>query len=295
MAAARRAGLGRGLDALLAVDTVPDEGFAMLPVGSVAPNPRQPRTRFDDDALEALAASIRQVGVLQPIVVGPAGSDGQHPLVAGERRLRAARMAGLDEIPAVIRSTDEVSSLAEALIENVQREDLDPLEEAAAYTSLMEDFAMTHEAVAERVGKSRSAITNTVRLLGLPAAIQALLTDGSLSAGAARAFLSVDDEATAVALARKAATEGWSVRQVEDAVRSVREEAAGDGEAEKVPTPAVARPAQIIALEERLSDRLGASVRISYGRGGGGRLTVRFGSVDDLERIYLGLLGQSDA
>lgn len=290
MAAARRSGLGRGLDALLA-SAAPGEGFAFLPVASVAPNPRQPRTRFDDEALEALAASIRQVGVLQPIVVGPAGPDGAHPLVAGERRLRAARMAGLDEIPAVIRPTDEVSSLAEAVIENVQREDLGPLEEAAAYRALMDDFGMTHEAVAQRVGKSRSGITNTVRLLNLPPGIQALLNDGSLSAGAARALLGVDDARRAVAIAEQAAAEGWSVRQVEEAARTAAGEDGGDEAPTPQKTPPV-RPAQIIALEERLADRLGAPVRISYGRSGGGRLTVRFGSVDDLERIYRALLGR---
>lgn len=292
MAAARRSGLGRGLDALLAVDSTPGEGFAMLDVAAIAPNPRQPRTRFDEEALESLAASIEQVGVLQPIVVGPLGADGTHPIIAGERRLRATRLAGLDEIPAIIRKTDEVSSLAEAVIENVQREDLGPLEEAAAYRSLMEDFEMTHEAVAERVGKSRSAITNTVRLLNLAAPIQALLADGSLSAGAARALLGVDDQGAAASIATRAAEEGWSVRQVEDAVRALRE---ADGVDEVTPVrPAVVRPAQIIALEERLADRLGAPVRISYGRGGGGRLTVRFGSVDDLERIYRDLLGATE-
>jgi ParB family transcriptional regulator, chromosome partitioning protein len=292
MAAARRSGLGRGLDALLAVDATPGEGFAILEVAAIAPNPRQPRTRFDDEALESLAASIEQVGVLQPIVVGPLGADGTHPLIAGERRLRAARLAGLDEIPAVIRKTDELSSLAEAVIENVQREDLGPLEEAAAYRSLMEDFEMTHEAVAERVGKSRSAITNTVRLLNLAASIQVLLADGRLSAGAARALLGLDDQEAAASIAAKAAAEGWSVRQVEDAVRSLRD---ADGTGEVAPVkPALVRPAQIIALEERLADRLGAPVRISYGRGGGGRLVVRFGSVDDLERIYRDLLGVSD-
>lgn len=288
MAAPRRSGLGKGLEALLAVDT-PTEGYALVSVESVAPNPRQPRTLFDDDALEALAASIRQVGVLQPIMVGPAGDGGKYPLIAGERRLRAAKMVGLAEIPAVIRPTDDISSLAEAVIENVQREDLGPLEEAAAYRALMEDFTMTHEQVAERVGKSRSAITNTVRLLNLPAPIQALLTERTLSAGAARALLGIDDEDRAVAIAREAARDGWSVRQVEDAVRDLREAGA--------PAPSAGaaqpRPAQVIALEEKLADRLGAQVRIAYGKGGGGRLTVRFGSVDDLERIYRALLGPS--
>jgi ParB family chromosome partitioning protein len=280
MAAPRKSGLGRGLDALLST-TVPTEGFAWVSIGSISPNPRQPRERFDEEALEALAASIREVGVLQPVVIGPADDEGRHVLVAGERRLRAARLAGLEAIPAVIRESDDSGRLAEALIENVQREDLGSLEEAAAYRSLMEDFDMTHEKVAERVGKSRSAITNSVRLLNLPGAIQGLLADGRLSAGAARALLGTTDTAFAVRTANRASDEGWSVRQVEDAVRRH-----DGGEADRVDPARRERPAEIIALEERLTERLGSPVKIQYGQRGGGRLTVRFGSVDDLERIY---------
>ena len=291
MAAPRKSGLGRGLDDLLAVKaTAPTDGFSVVAVASIVPNPRQPRTQFDDDALQSLAASIRQVGVLQPLVVGPTNADGKHVLIAGERRLRAARIAGLTEVPAVLRDSDAATSLAEALIENVQREDLSPLEEAAAYTSLMEDFAMTHEAVADRVGKSRSAVTNTIRLLKLPAPIQALLQAGSISAGSARALLGLDDTVVATRIAEQAAADGWSVRAIEDAVRAARDAADEGAKPPSGREPRV-RPAQIIALEERLADRLGAPVKIVYGREGGGRLTVRFGSVDDLERIYLGLLG----
>ncbi len=285
MAAARKSGLGRGLDALLAIER-PTSGFSMISVDQVVPNPRQPREHFDQEALEELAASIREVGVLQPIVVGPANEEEVHVLVAGERRLRAARLAGLTEIPAMIRTTDDSTRLAEALIENVQREDLGPLEEAAAYKGLMEDFGMTHEQVAQRVGKSRSAITNTVRLLNLPGAIQGLIADGALSAGAARALLGTDDTAYAVKIAGRAATEGWSVRQVEEAIRARRGEAGEGGPTRTRPE----RPAQILALEERLSERLGSPVRIDYGTRGGGKVTVRFGSVDDLERIYRTLL-----
>jgi len=283
--AARKSGLGRGLDALLSTDR-PTEGFALIPVSSVLPNPRQPRENFDAGALDALAASIREVGVLQPIVVGPADEDGRYVLVAGERRLRAAKAAGLEDIPAVIRESDDAARLAEALIENVQREDLGPLEEAAAYRSLMEDFDMSHEQVAERVGKSRSTVTNTVRLLNLPGAIQGLLVEGALSAGAARALLGTQDTAFAVRIANRAATEGWSVRQVEDAVR---DHEAGDTDVEAAPRRE--RPAEIIALEERLGERLGSPVKIQYGQRGGGRLVIRFGSVDDLERIYRELGG----
>jgi ParB family chromosome partitioning protein len=288
MAAARKSGLGRGLDALLAVPKE-EAGTGTVPIDLIDPNPRQPRTRFDEDALESLAASIREVGVLQPIVVGPADPDGRHILVAGERRLRASRLAGLEQIPAVIRESDEAARLAEALIENVQREDLGPIEEAEAYHSLMEDFDMTHESVAQRVGKSRSAVTNSVRLLNLPAAIQVLLEQGTLSAGAGRALLGLEDEAYAVAIADRAATEQWSVRQVEDAVRDRRDE--GGEETTKPVRPQKERPAQIIALEERLADALGTTVTIDYSKRGGGKMTIKFGSLDDLERIYRGLMG----
>jgi len=285
---ARKSGLGRGLDALLAAGR-PTGGFALLPVDAVDPNPDQPRDRFTTEPLQGLADSIKEVGVLQPIVVRPAGANGRHVLVAGERRLRAARMAGLTEIPAVIRDGDDQGRLVEAVVENVQREDLDPLEEAAAYRTLMEDFGLSHEQVATKVGKSRSAVTNSVRLLGLPGAIQTLLVAGKISAGAARALLGTDDTAYAVRIANKAATEGWSVRQVEEAVR-VRQ--GGAAVAEKKPTRVRKdRAAQIIALEERLGERLGSPVHIEYTRRGGGRMTIRFGSLNDLERIYRSLLG----
>lgn len=286
--AARKSGLGRGLDALLASQRAED-GTGQIPVDKIEPNPRQPRSRFDDESLQALAASIREVGVLQPIVVGPPDAAGRHILVAGERRLRAAKLAGLVDIPAVIRDSDEASRLAEAVIENVQREDLGPLEEADAYHSLMEDFGMTHDDVSKRVGKSRSAVTNAVRLLNLPGQIQGLLADGRLSAGAGRALLGVEDVAYAVAVAERAAAEEWSVRQVEEAVRERRELGGG---ASRRKQKAAERPAQIIALEERLADRLGTTVRINYGARGGGKMVVKFGSLDDLERIYRGLLGE---
>lgn len=287
--AARKSGLGRGLDALLAAGR-PSGGFALIPVDAVDPNPNQPRDRFVPEALQGLADSIREVGVLQPIVVRPIDERGRHVLVAGERRLRAARMAGLEEIPAVIREGDDQSRLVEAVVENVQREDLDPLEEAAAYRSLMEDFGLTHEQVATRVGKSRAAVTNSVRLLGLPGAIQTLVVSGKLSAGAARALLGTDDTAYAIRIATKAAAEGWSVRQVEEAVRARL--GGDDSAAPKPPRVKKDRAAQIIALEERLGERLGTPVRIEYTKRGGGRMSIRFGSLDDLERIYRSLLGE---
>jgi len=284
MAAARKSGLGRGLEALLP-DSATGAGLVMVAVDAIDPNPSQPRTDFDESALQTLAASIRDVGVLQPLVVRPPAKGGRYVLVAGERRLRAAKIAGLTEVPVVVRDGDDSAGLAEALIENLQREDLGALEEAAAYNQLMEDFGMTHEKVAERVGRSRASVSNTVRLLGLPASVQALLASNSLAAGHARALAGIDDPKFVERTAARAAAEGWSVRMVEDAVRS----RAGNGRAPRR-TPKE-RPTEIIELEERLADRLGSPVRIDYGSKGGGKLIVRFGSLDDLERIYKDLSG----
>jgi ParB family chromosome partitioning protein len=284
--AARKTGLGRGLDALLPVDRH-HAGYALLPVDHIVPNPQQPRTIFDDDALAELASSIREVGLLQPIVVRPADTEREYVLVAGERRLRAASLAGLEEIPAVIRAAGGAdSNLSEALIENLQRTDLGALEQAAAYNHLLEDYGMTHEQVAARVGKSRSAVTNTIRLLQLPAPIQGMVERGDLAAGHARALLALDDEAYAMHIAARAIAEGWSVRRIEEAVK---ERIAGGGTRRRPPSPSV-RPAAVIELEERLAERLDAKVRIDY-RGRGGRILVRFGSIDELERIYRAFIG----
>ena len=285
--AARKGGLGRGLEALLpASGSGVEDGYRLLTVDDVVPNPHQPRDIFDEDALAALTDSIREVGVLQPIVVRPPDDDGKFALVAGERRLRASRAAGLTEIPAVIRAGDDRGSLAEALVENLQREDLDPLEEAAAYRQLMEDFSMTHDEVAGRIGRSRTAITNAVRLLGLPAGVQSLLRSRALSAGHARALLGLDDPSEAEKVGARAAAEGWSVRTVEDYVRRKSEPV-------RKPSKKVSavRPAEILELEERLSNHLGTTVTIDYGTKGGGKMVVRFGSLDDLERIYREFLG----
>lgn len=277
--AARKSGLGRGLDSLLPVDR-PQTGFGDIPLDLIEPNPQQPRARFDEESLDALAESITVVGVLQPIVVRPSGDS--YVLIAGERRCRAARIAGLEEIPAVIKpeDTDDTTSLAEALIENVQREDLSPLEEAAGYRQLMEDFGLTHEMVAGRVGKSRSAISNTLRLLQLPPAIQVMVGDGVLAAGHARALLGLEDQAYAVHIAERIVDEGWSVRQAEDAVRK----RSGAVTAGSTPTK-VPRPAAIIELEDRLGERLGTAVKIDHGKRGG-KVQIRYASLDDLERIY---------
>ena len=282
--AARKSGLGRGLEALLPTGEG-EQGYSLLPLEAIVPNPHQPRARFDDEALESLAASIREVGVLQPVVVSRVG-DGQYQLIAGERRWRAAQMVGLDEIPSVVREGDDVSGLTEALIENLQREDLTPLEEAAAYRQLLEDFGLTHEEIALRVGKARSSISNTLRLLQLPAVIQGLLEAGELTAGHARPLLGIDDTRYAEHIARRAAEEGWSVRRVEEAVRA----RVGDTPQLAVPKRKVERSAEILSLEERLTDHLGSTVRIDYGARGG-KIVVRFGSLDDLERLYRSLLG----
>lgn len=277
-------GLGRGLDSLIPISSGEVEsGFADIPVADISPNPQQPRTGFDETALAALAESIATVGLLQPVVVRSDPSGG-YVLVAGERRWRAAKQAGLATIPAVIRTGGDTDSLTEALVENLQRTDLSPLEEAAAYRQLLEDFGMTHEEVGKRVGKSRAAITNTLRLLGLPAAVQGMLERGELSAGHARALAGLEDRAFAEHVAKRAVSEGWSVRQVEDAVRLRR--------GEETPKPRVreVRPAEIVELEMRLADRLGSPIKVEF-RNGRGAVHIRYGSLEELEKLYRRLMG----
>jgi ParB family chromosome partitioning protein len=256
----------------------------MVPVDSITANPDQPRTHFDDDTLEELAASVREVGVLQPIVVTDTGSG--LVLIAGERRWRAAKRAGLATIPAVVREATGSSTLVEALVENVQRQDLSPMEEANAYHHLLENYGMTQEQVADRVGKSRPAISNTLRLLQLPLEIQAHVDNGELSAGHVRALIGMEDTAYATHLAARAIAEGWSVRQMEEAVRTRKSLEAGSS-ARGVKA---LRPVEIIELEKRLGDRLGAPVKIDY-RNEKGKLEIKFGSLEDLERIYRSFTG----
>lgn len=282
MTAKRKAGLGRGLEAL--IPTGPEAGdqttYQEVPVDGIRPNPDQPRSRFDDDALDELASSITEFGVLQPVVLSRA-EDGTLFLIAGERRWRAARKAGLDTIPAVVRGSTGQTTLVEALIENVQRQDLTPLEEAHAYKQLLENTGMSQEQVAERVGKSRPAVSNTLRLLQLPGAVQRMIDTGQLNAGHARALIGLEDERYAVYLAEKAAQEGWSVRQVEDAVRDRREL----GQAPRSTSVREVRPVEIIELEKRLAERLESRVKINY-RNQKGKVEIRFASLEDLERIY---------
>jgi ParB family chromosome partitioning protein len=254
------------------------EGFRHIPVDEISVNPDQPRSRFDDETLEEMAVSIKEVGVLQPVVVTT--GDGGYVLIAGERRWRAAKRAGLSVIPAVIREATGKPTLIEALIENVQRQDLTPLEEAHAYQHLLGNYGMTQEQVADRVGKSRPAVSNTLRLLQLPLEVQEMVDAGDLSAGHARALVGLEDSAYAVHLAGRAVDEGWSVRQIEDAVRLRK------GERRNSPTGVrQLRPVEIIELEKRLTDRLGAPVKISY-RNEKGRVEIKFGSLGELERLY---------
>ncbi|MEX1124772.1 MAG: ParB/RepB/Spo0J family partition protein, partial [Acidimicrobiia bacterium] len=241
-------------------------------------NPDQPRTHFDDDTLEELAASMREVGVLQPIVLTETG-DG-FVLIAGERRWRAAKRAGMTSIPAVVREATGSSTLVEALVENVQRQDLSPLEEANAYRHLLENYGMTQEQVADRVGKSRPAVSNTLRLLQLPPAIQAFVDNGELSAGHVRPLVGMEDVAYATHIAERAIAEGWSVRQMEEAVRTRKSIETGPSTRVRA-----LRPVEIIELEKRLGERLGAAVKIDY-RNEKGKLEIRFGSLEELERIY---------
>jgi ParB family chromosome partitioning protein len=276
----RRSGLGRGLESLIPIDPSAAEpsGFRWVPVDRIKANPDQPRSRFDDEALEEMAASMKEVGVLQPIVV--TGDERGYVLIAGERRWRAAKRAGLSEIPAVVREATGRSTLVEALVENVQRQDLTPLEEAHAYQQLLENYGMTQEQVADRVGKSRPSISNTLRLLQLPSAVQELVDSGDLSAGHARALVGLEDGAYATHLAKRAVDEGWSVRQMEEAVRLRKgtEKAAPIGVRQL-------RPVEIIELEKRLTDRLGSPVKINY-RNQKGKVEIRFGSLAELERLY---------
>lgn len=283
MTTKRKPGLGRGLEALIPTESDATEHpatYLEVPVDDIKPNPDQPRSRFDDESLDELAASIVEVGVLQPVVVSRA-DDGALRLIAGERRWRAARRAGLSTIPAVVRGATGDTTLVEALIENVQRQDLTPLEEAHAYKQLLENTGMNQEQVAERVGKSRPAVSNTLRLLQLPGPVQSLVDSGALSAGHARALLGLEDHKYAMYLAEKASSDGWSVRQVEDAVRDRREM----GKPQPAKGVTQVRPVEIIELEKRLADRLDSRVKISY-KNQKGKVEIRFASLEDLERIY---------
>lgn len=267
-------GLGRGLSALIP-GAADETGLLEVPIAAVQPNPRQPRGRFDEESLAGLARSIQEVGVLQPIVVRLL-PDGGYELIAGERRLRAARVAGLATIPAIVRDTDDTDSLREALIENLQREDLGPLEIAAAFEELLDDLGITNEALAARLGFSRAHIANTIRLLQLPPAVQRLLAERRISAGHARALLALPNEEAQESLALRIAAEGLSVRQTEALVKAY----AGARPRRTRSRPTAGRFAEV---EEALTDALGTKVRVQMGKRKG-RIVIDF-APDDLDRI----------
>lgn len=297
-----RRGLGRGLGQLIqrteapsppeetgsdqATTATPDgvrvpkgSYFSEIPVAAITPNPKQPRTVFDEDALEELVQSIKEVGLLQPIVVRPL-EDGAFELVMGERRWRASQQAGQETIPAIVRKTEEHDLLRDALLENLHRAQLNPLEEAAAYQQMLEDFGCTQEELASRIKRSRPQISNTMRLLRLPATVQRRVAAGVLSAGHARALLVVEDPLAQERLAQRVVSEGLSVRAVEELVT------VGETGAEK---PAKRREAKLVApkaleLADRLSDHFETRVRVDLGKTKG-RITIEFATIDDLERI----------
>jgi ParB family transcriptional regulator, chromosome partitioning protein len=307
-----RGGLGRGLGALIptggapvppahtatgagavavpseqALSPIPGVRLAEVPVAGIMPNPKQPRQSFDGEALDELKISIQEVGFLQPIVVREVAPD-KYELVMGERRWRAAQALGRETIPAIVRETRDDAMLRDALLENIHRVDLNPLEEAAAYQQLLEEFGVTHEELGRRIGRSRPQISNTIRLLNLPAPVQRRVAAGVLSAGHARALLGLDDANRQEALAHRVVAEGMSVRATEEAVSL-----ALAGEAAERPASPTRRtrphsPA-LADLADRLSDRFDTRVKVDLGRSKG-KITIEFATVDDLERI-VGLIG----
>ena len=285
---ARRSGLGKGLASLIPpASAEADDGEVALrdiPLTAIEPNPGQPRTQFDEESLGELTASIRELGVLQPILVREVAA-GMFQLIAGERRWRAARRAGLATIPAIVRTTDDRGLVEQALVENLQREDLTALEEAAAFQQLIEDFGLTHDDVATRVGKSRSTVTNTVRLLQLPAAIQRFVAEGQLTAGHARALLGSPDRAFQERLARQAVAEHWTVRETEDAVRDRSGAPPATTDVARSPAVPTLRPPGLLELESLLAEYLNTRVSITM-RGAKGRVAIEFATLEDLERIY---------
>ncbi|WP_408951906.1 ParB/RepB/Spo0J family partition protein [Lysobacter sp. Hz 25] len=301
---AKKRGLGRGLEALLGpkaaaeaptlVEAQPGDLLRNLPVDSLSPGKYQPRKHWDEDKLAELAESIKAQGVIQPIVVREIGEKGgkTYEIIAGERRWRASRLAGLDVIPVVIREVDDRTVVAMALIENIQREDLNPLEEATALQRLIDEFDLTHAQAAEAVGRSRAAVSNLLRLLELPSEIRVLVETRALEMGHARALLTLAPQA-AIALARQAAENQWSVRDVEHRVQQL---AAGKVPVSGKPKPAKAKPqADIVTLERELSESLSTKVNVLHGRGGKGRLVIHYTDLDSLEGVLERLRGKVEA
>ena len=263
-------------------EEVDDDSFLReIHVDDIRPNPRQPRDEFDEEAMTELVASIAEVGVLQPIVVRPAGSSGQYELIMGERRWRATKRAGKDVIPAIVRDTADEDLLREALLENIHRSELNALEEAAAYQQLMQDFGWSQDILAKRVGRSRPHISNTLRLMNLPPGVQRQVAAGVLSAGHARAILGVTDEALMLQLAQRVINEGLSVRATEELATLMSK---SSEEATKAPTVQRKNTRQFDELASSLTDFLDTSVKITLGAKKG-RISIDFASVDDLNRI----------
>jgi ParB family chromosome partitioning protein len=297
MAAPRR-GLGRGLGSLIPTSAPPSDDesapqpvagahFSELPLESIVPNPRQPRSVFDEDAMAELTASVREVGLLQPIVVRPLDGD-RYELVMGERRWRASQEAGLETIPAIVRDTADDALLRDALLENLHRAQLNPLEEAAAYQQMLDDFGCTHDELAQRIGRSRPQISNTLRLLNLSAPVQRRVAAGVLSAGHARTLLGVDDPARQDTLAARVVAEGISVRTLEELVAV--------GEQPEQPTRTVRKQPTapgLADIAERLSERFETRCKVELGRRKG-RVVVEFASLDDLQRILALMDPQTD-
>ena len=288
----RRGGLGKGLGALIPSDvaaataagTSVRPGVEEIPLSQIEPNPFQPRNSFDEESLAGLMASIRELGVLQPILVRQLSND-RFTLIAGERRWRAAKRAGMQFIPVIVRQVDDELTLQHALVENLHRDDLNPLEEAAAYQQLIEDFDLTQEEVAHKVGKSRSAVANLLRLFQLPPQVQRLIAEGRLSAGHAKALLGTPDRAFQESLARRVATEGLSVRDTEEAVRQRNGLAGAPRPAARPGGGSKLRPPGLLELEELLAEQLDTRVKINVGPKRG-RVVIEFADLEDLERIY---------
>lgn len=283
----RRSGLGKGLGALIPTDPDLEESvFQEIDISHIVPNPYQPREHFDEETLVSLAASIAEVGVVQPVIIRKALEG--YEIIAGERRWRAAQRAGLRSVPALVRDADDKGALEAAVVENVHRQDLNALEEAAAYRQLMDDFGLTQEDVAARVGRSRSAVANTVRLLNLVPAVQRFVVEGHLSAGHGRALLTLEDETAQQALAEEIVRESLTVREAERRAAEIHaaseQETAADLSDDGGPTPDEVK-AGILELEDLLSTRLDTRVMVKLGKSKG-RITIQFSGLADLERIY---------
>lgn len=291
----RPSGLGRGLGALIPSDVSddPDATFQTVSVSAIHANKYQPREHFDEETLDSLTNSVRELGVLQPLLVRKDG-DG-YELIAGERRWRAAKRAGLQDVPVIVRAADDTASLEQALVENLHRQDLNALEEAAAYQQLVDEFDFTQAKVAKRVGKSRSAVANILRLLALPIAVQRYVSDGRLSAGHARALLSLEDESEQIALADRVVAEDLTVRDVErlmkgDVAPTNDSMAGNDPEASAeasspAPIPGTTRAPALLELERLLSERLATNVGVSL-NAKKGKIVIDYADLNDLERIY---------